>query len=609
LSLDELENSRLRTEVSGRAFGWLAEQRDRFVPTAWSSVPLELFARKAFTELALLIGLAFRYPDRVPEDARDALWECVASVSERSSYKELVARDPPALPLYAATYAALRLAGSEDPEFRWAIEQLVGGRYATVIERSPYRHLELLHTLDAAGIRHDLPGVDQVLPFTVLFGDPSIVEVRDSDAYAVTHTLFYATDFGSKDVRWPPGYDLARASELLDALLMLYRVKQNPDLTAELICSLACLNIHHTPEMARAWAYLSEVQCDDGRVPGPAEVIESDVTADASSREWLMSYHTTIVTALAGLLVADGSDGARIHAPSPDPLDPRLAGQVREALRRGIDWVCGELQSLASERAIPLLSATAAAACVVGVPSQLAVRFREAVVQIEEEGTVDWSTHGSDVVVTFARSLDELGIECTSLRAFLEFLARTLEREPTARYEAPAVGKLLGELGLLPPPAADSGISSDVREEFVLTPGAHPVEIATRLVRYELGNLAPREEDQSQRRAIAEALGVALTDACREYRLGEAAALLRGLLVLGWAYQRVTVDAVRFLLRQQTLTGGFGYTASDDTSDRAADQRRWTQSLLVALSDFLRADGESGCGSRRPTQLGWQTET
>ena len=86
-----------------------------------------------------------------------------------------------------------------------------------------------------------------------------------------------------------------------------------------------------------------------------------------------------------------------------------------------------------------------------------------------------------------------------------------------------------------------------------------------------------------------ESLAVALVDACRGYRLGEAAGLLRSLVLLGSVGDRVVLDAVDFLVRQQTPGGAFGYTATDADHVRAADQRNCTQCLLVALSEFEHA--------------------
>jgi hypothetical protein len=74
---------------------------------------------------------------------------------------------------------------------------------------------------------------------------------------------------------------------------------------------------------------------------------------------------------------------------------------------------------------------------------------------------------------------------------------------------------------------------------------------------------------------------------CRNYELGDAAVIVRALVLVGRGGDRITRDAVDYLLSQQTPGGGFGYFATDVADDRIADQRlTWTVAVLWALVDF-----------------------
>ena len=592
-------------EVRARAFAWVAKNHKRFVPGARGSVEFELFVRKAFVEMALLVGLAARAPDRVPPDAYATLTRCVRSVSARRSYKELAARDRSAILLYAATYTALRLLGEEDEEFRWLIEQVAGGRHATAIERLPFRHLDLLHTLDTAGIRHRLPRPADVLPLSILAGDPTTVDVRETDAYALTHTLFYATDFGAKRMPWPSEQAAERTRELIDALLMIYRVRGNPDLVGELICCHACLHIHQTPELARAWAYLGAVQDADGRVPGPPGAVVPEPLDDAeSTRQWLTSYHTTIVAALAGVLTdggnvqpADDADAAK----SGPVVDLSFAHALYISLQRAVDWVAQESQQWNPNEAMPTLAAAVFATHQSASSPLLDASLHNFAARIEamDQAEARWAEYGSDVVFTLALGLQERRIECRPIRRVVNSVAKTtlqaadtlLETRTGVAHIRRALAQLV-ELEVLPLEEARTFSRQTGSSPLDHFTGDSPVEIAKQVLANADESSKHCPDPEAQR--VGELLAVGLLDACGEYRLGEAALLLRALAAIGWTGHRVVIDSVDFLLRQQTMDGAFGYTASDDDATRLIDQRRWTQSLLVALADFDRARQKTG---------------
>ncbi|HWJ07878.1 MAG TPA: hypothetical protein VNS46_00790, partial [Nocardioides sp.] len=141
--------------LEDRAADWLAA-RATYLDPAEAAPDTALFSRKALVEVALLVGLRARLDG--PLDATYArLLDVLVDVASRPSYRELVRRDRRALLLYAGTYAALRLCGREDENLRHALEATVRGRYATSFERVPYRHLDLLHTLELAGIDAPVP--------------------------------------------------------------------------------------------------------------------------------------------------------------------------------------------------------------------------------------------------------------------------------------------------------------------------------------------------------------------------------------------------------------------------------------------------------------------
>ncbi|QIK11102.1 hypothetical protein G7Z12_05825 [Streptomyces sp. ID38640] len=518
-----------------------------------------LFARKALIETAFLVGLRARLDPEPLDGDYSALLEQVEEIAARPSYRELIARDEAALLLYAGTYAALRLCGREDPEFRQLITQAAAGGYAAVFERIPYRQLDLLHTLELCDVPHTLPAVDDVLPFTLLCNRPNVVKLTDRDIYALTHTLFYATDFGLREPRWPRDFDPGAAVELLEALLVLTLGRQNADLVGELLCCLLCLGVRDSEEGRRAWEFLAAVQEADGRVNGPPGVVHPGLAdGDEEYRHWATGYHTTIVTALAALL-----DRSPRVVRRPRPSAPKPRPVVEQPLRRAVVWLADTSRRHAPAASLPAAAAVAHAAGALGEPElarPLLLDFSERLADADAEV---WQGHGMEVVGEFAYGLRTHGITCASLDLFLKSTAAAVELLDRVPPQATHNVRRLVGLGLLAPQRATA-----------LTGGAEA--------------LHPAPET-----AVTE-----LPGAWKDYRLGHIAGFVRDSARAGRAGHRITRDAVSFLLSQQSSCGAFGRPACDEPSSRERALLSWTQSAVTALAAVHTACGAALTGPR-----------
>jgi hypothetical protein len=82
--------------------------------------------------------------------------------------------------------------------------------------------------------------------------------------------------------------------------------------------------------------------------------------------------------------------------------------------------------------------------------------------------------------------------------------------------------------------------------------------------------------------------------ACQDYRLTDAAAIIRAFILIGGG-ERVVCDAVSYLLSQQQPDGAFGYFASDaGGKELEAAHLAWTAGCLWALVEFAAAAAASG---------------
>ncbi|MFF8785803.1 DUF6895 family protein [Streptomyces sp. NPDC015125] len=534
-----------RRAVETRAVAWLAA-RHQLIDPAEAAPDRVLFARKALIETAFLVGLRARLDPEPLDGDYAALLDQVEAITARPSYRELIARDEAALLLYAGTYAALRLCGREDPEFRHVITQAAAGGYAAVFERIPYRQLDLLHTLELCGVYHTLPTVDDVLPFTLLCNGPNVAKLTDRDIYAITHTIFYATDFGLREPRWPRDFDPGAAVELLEALLVLTLGQENADLVGELLCCLLCLGVRDSQEARRAWEFLAAAQEADGRVNGPPGVVHPELAhGDDAYGHWATGYHTTIVAALAALLERSPRVMRR-HRPSA--AKPHLT--VEEPLRRAVLWLADTTRRHDPVTYLPAAAAVAHAAEALGEPElarPLLLDFSERLAHADVDV---WQGHGMEVVGEFAFGLRTHEITCASLDAFLKSAAAAVELLEEVPPQAACNVQRLVDLGLISPGCAAA-----------------------------LGNEGADTLHSAPRTAAA-----GLPHAWKNYRLGHIAALVRDWTRAGRAQHRITRDAIAFLLAQQSPCGAFGHPACDDPATRERTMLSWTQSIVTALA-------------------------
>ncbi|MGW7577415.1 DUF6895 family protein [Streptomyces sp. NPDC054765] len=541
-----------RRAVETRAVAWLAARRHLIDP-AEAAANRVLFARKALIETAFLVGLRARLAPEPLDSDYAALLDQVEGITARPSYRELIARDEGALLLYAGTYAALRLCGREDPEFRHIITQAAAGGYAAVFERIPYRQLDLLHTLELCGVRHTLPAMDDVLPFTLLCNSPNVAKLADRDIYALTHTIFYATDFGLREPRWPRDFDPGAAVELLEALLVLTLGQENADLVGELLCCLLCLGVRDSQEARRAWEFLAAAQEDDGRVNGPPGVVHPELAdGDEAYGHWATGYHTTIVAALAALL--DRSPRV-VRRPRPSVPRPRLT--VEQPLRQAVVWLAGATRHHDPVTYLPAAAAVAYAAEALGEPELARPLLLDFSARLAHADPDVWQGHGMEVVGEFAFGLRTHEITCASLDVFLKSAAAAVELLDEVPPQAACNVQRLVGLGLVSPRRAAA-----LRDGGADTPHSAPETAAAGLPR-----------------------------AWKNYHLGHIAAIVRDWARAGRAQHRITRDAVAFLLAQQSPCGAFGRPACDDPAMRERTMLSWTRSAVTALAAVHTACG------------------
>jgi hypothetical protein len=229
-------------------------------------------------------------------------------------------------------HASLQQLGCTDDNFDELARAALSSSAAGASERVPYR------LLDVAWIRHLLLGDGELnhpaLALSPIAMGVDLVGTTIDDAYAFSHALPYATDFGRRAL--PDWADTEWLSGIADALVLKALDEDDLDLLGELLMAPALLRTPWTPVQWFGWRVLSDTWRYYGFVPGPGLPQASAVETAAETRRRVLGtvYHTTLV---GGLVVATLlSSGC--WPPDDPPASPAVSAPVVDPEQTELVW-------------------------------------------------------------------------------------------------------------------------------------------------------------------------------------------------------------------------------------------------------------------------------
>ena len=286
--------------VAERSVRWIHDNLSYFDPFAKSSISQDL-RHKALAELVLLCLLLRRHENfRALPEMRDVM-AFVVGLNDNAFFEASLCRWNDALVpvlILAATLEAYGLTSENNR--RQMVQRVVRHSNVCIIERIPYRQLELRHILDAGGFAHGLPSYRELWSRTLLAHRPNLMFLSDDDVYSITHALFYVSDFAARSIDFLSPQEVEHIHEAVTHLLGVYIRRKNWDLAAELLAAEKCLG-RTSRHSVMGWRLLMEAQQADGRMDGPYLKKLADKERDAE-RLFDACYHTTLVSALAGVV-------------------------------------------------------------------------------------------------------------------------------------------------------------------------------------------------------------------------------------------------------------------------------------------------------------------
>lgn len=288
-----------------RGIGWIHSNFQRFLPSKDNPQPNNQ-QLQSLSELAVFCWLVLERSKSFGHD--DRLWSCATQVKEvycSPIFFERLYRLPDPFISQALIAVSLHRIGLLPSTELRPLQENLDRTNALVSERLPHRQLELRHILDAGGFVYSLPSYRTLYRGSVAAKSLNPIYATGFDAYSVTHALFYSSDFGACEVRGASPSHISRTSYTVEMLLGMYIREGNWDLVAELLLSSYCLRKTSSLIYGEGWKRLIAAQQQSGALPGPdysgaKERELSNVAREAYVFE--TSYHTTLVSALAGAL-------------------------------------------------------------------------------------------------------------------------------------------------------------------------------------------------------------------------------------------------------------------------------------------------------------------
>ena len=243
-------------------------------------------------------------------------------------YRSLLFR-PSRAPMQALAHFCLAELGVPDEKLDRVARLALQSSVCAANERVPYR------ILDAAWTRHLAFGDAELdhpaISLSPLGAGVDLLEASTNDAYAFTHALPYATDFGRDSL--PEHIDRNNLLGIAEAIAVKALDEDDLDLLSEVLMAPRHPAIGWTPTLSFAWDVLERVWKEYGFVPGPGlpPAPDNETRNQAVRRVLGTVYHTTFAAGLccATLIACDA------EPPEIDTDQAEESSCHREKERRG----------------------------------------------------------------------------------------------------------------------------------------------------------------------------------------------------------------------------------------------------------------------------------
>ena len=313
--LHQGDNVTIVRSILERSLHWLHNCLGNFDPYKVSSLPEagEFIDSpyKPITELAFLCiewsKKKSKIEDIISNDAATVIYEAMDLINTFINTYDLSSifwNEPRAFPAFATLLDYTSQVGLPDKGLRVEFERLLKEGYALAMERLPFRYLDLHYTLDRLNCEHNLPDMGTLYAQTAVSQCPPATCLDVVECYAITHTIFYLTAMGERDLEELLAPSRVTAlRRLVKNLLVIMLWERDLDLLGEFLICARFMNCNWSHAIESAWQLIADFQRESGAIPrGSYGGQDCNVdNLEWQKYEFIHCYHTTLVIIIAAL--------------------------------------------------------------------------------------------------------------------------------------------------------------------------------------------------------------------------------------------------------------------------------------------------------------------
>lgn len=297
--------------VAEHGLRWLENNLEWFEPARWERfLPRRRFRAAPLLELLILVRL-LRDGPHAEQAGRigAAAYQVAEDVCAGAGFHHESCRGGPFFVYHAHLVALLADAGRAPAQARSRIQAVLdtGTGELFAADRPALNRLELCYVLDLGGFDRSGYPMDRPHRDSVLTTREGPLSFADDEVYALTHVLFYLSDFGARpvagsDVAGLAKADLAKAGRTVAVLLGACLARGDLDLAGELLLCAEILGVDGCGLVEHGWQRVAAAQRADGAVPSPLHdpAVLSKVDGDKRAAYLFGTcFHTTMVAVMA----------------------------------------------------------------------------------------------------------------------------------------------------------------------------------------------------------------------------------------------------------------------------------------------------------------------
>jgi hypothetical protein len=207
------------------------------------------------------------------------------------------------LRLFLNIVLALEANGKDARRFRDLIALLLRRDLLALRDLTPWGILAVTYFLDLCGIPHAFPSGRQLYEWSILRSKPALHSLTTHDKYALSHLLFFLSDFGANNGFFRALPDHQMLVHYLDELTASCLVEQDWDLLGEFLIGYECVGAEQSPTRDHALDHYLACQKPGGEIELPLRVKANCKTLKFDAeKEFEMYYHQTLVAVIFSAL-------------------------------------------------------------------------------------------------------------------------------------------------------------------------------------------------------------------------------------------------------------------------------------------------------------------